>query len=434
MPDSRHPALPATDREPMNQPHDLAPAARPSGPSDPSAPGTSARTSALVAVLCWTMVVIEGYDVIAFSTVVPDLLHGAVSGFTAANTGWVAAAVFAGSLVGALSSGWLADRFGRRPVALGSVAVFTVFTVACGFAAGPVSFAVLRFLAGIGIGAIVPAASALTLEYAVPRHRTIVYTLMLSGVPFGGLLAALVAIPVLPHLGWSWMFFFGGIPGLLCLPVIAARLPESTVVRQRTTSTVTGIFAKGYRLVSALFALATFCGLFAWFGLATWVPGIMTGAGYALNSSLVFLLVLTLGAVAGSLVIAAATDRWKSKPVVVLTYLVMAAALVTLSVRMPQTALLAGIALAGAGGHGGQILVNAFVGRSYPAETRARALGWTLGIGRLGTIAGPVVIGEVATGRDSLLGFLVFAAVALTAAGLLAIMPRTTAFRAQERR
>ncbi|AGM08796.1 MFS transporter, AAHS family, benzoate transport protein [Amycolatopsis keratiniphila] len=247
------------------------------------------------------------------------------------------------------------------------------------------------------------------------------------------------------------MFLLAGAPGVLCLVITARYLPESprfldsvgrhdhaSAVRARfgldvpavvTLEKAEGIFGRSYRGASIVFATATFCGLFAWYGLATWLPGLMSKAGYALDSSLVFLLVLNLGAVAGSLVLAAATDRWSNRPVVVLTYLGMAAALLVLSIKLPSAPLLVCIAVAGVGGHGGQILINAFVSASYPTGRRARALGWSLGAGRTGTIVGPIVIGWLVSGRDPLTGFAVFAGLAVTAAILLALCPRTPALR-----
>lgn len=413
------------------------------------------HASATVILLCWSIVLVEGYDIISFGTVVPVLLEDSASGFGPADLGWVASAVFAGALLGALGSGWLSDRYGRRPVVLAAVAVFSVCTLLTGFAAGPVPLALFRFLAGLGIGAVLPAASALTLEYANPRYRTISYTVMLSGLPLGGVLAALLGIPVLAQLGWPWVFFLGAILGALGLPFCLRYLPESAAylaatgrfteaagLRARYGGAVAaparapargkeGIFRTGYAVVSVLFAVITFCGLFAWYGLATWLPGMMTRAGYGLNSSLLFLLVLNLGAVLGSLLIAAATDRWGDKPVAVLTFLGLTAVLLLLSVKLPPAPLLLCLVLAGAGGHGGQILVNAFVGNAYPTGARARALGWTLGAGRLGTIAGPIVIGGVLGGAAPLAGFLVFASAASFATVLLAVVPRTPVMREQ---
>lgn len=432
------------------------------------------RVSWLVTLICWGMVVLEGYDLISFGSVLPVLIREPGSGFTPANAGVVSSMAFVGATIGALSSGWISDRIGRRPAAISCLLWFSVFTFACGLADGPFWLGLLRLLAGIGIGGIVPAASALTLEYAVPRHRTLAYTLMLSGVPIGGMLAAVSGLTLIPQVGWRWVFFIAIVPVVLVLPVIITRLPESLTYLDHTGQTGRaaalrhrfgiasaaeptagpgaatvedaakdtgltaapsdhrGIFSRGYLGASIVFACATFFGLLTWFGLGTWLPAIMLSSGYDLNSSLTFLLVLNIGAIIGSVFIAMATDRWGSRPVVVATYVVLAGALAMLVFRMPQPALLLAIAVAGIGGHGGQILINRFVSRSYPSRHRASALGWSLGAGRVGTIVGPIVIGLIVAAGTAGLGFAFFAVSAIAAAILLLVVPRTAAARTEE--
>ncbi|QHK18557.1 MFS transporter [Pseudarthrobacter psychrotolerans] len=426
----------------------------------------ASRVSIIVTAICWGMVVLEGYDLISFGSVLPVLINTPDSGYNPANAGIVASMAFVGATIGALSSGWLSDRYGRRAVAIGCLGWFSVFTMMCGFADGPFWLGLLRLLAGIGIGGIVPATSALTLEYASKKHRTLAYTLMLSGVPIGGVLAAISGLTVIPTLGWRWVFFIAIVPALIVLPFILSKLPESLTFLEHTgqfaraealraklglepaaaapadahkahdtvpaTARSGGIFSRGYLAASLMFAAATFFGLLTWFGLGTWLPGIMRATGYDLGNSLVFLLVLNIGAIIGSIFIAVATDRFGNKKILVPTYMVMAIALVILTIKMPQPPLLLAMAIAGVGGHGGQILINRFVSRSYGARHRASALGWSLGAGRLGTIVGPIVIGYIVAGGKAGLGFAFFAACAVAAALLLWFTPATPAFKAEE--
>lgn len=440
-------------------------------------PGTSStkaiQLSILVTGICWGMVVLEGYDLIAFGSVLPVLTADKASGFNSGNVGWVASAIFVGSTVGALASGYLADRYGRRPVAIGSLIIFSIFTMGCGLADGPLALGILRFLAGIGIGAVVPSASALTLEFAVPELRTVFYTVMLSGVPVGGILAAVSGLTVIPQHGWRWVFFIAIIPPLIALPFLFKQLPESpsfldnigrheeaeafrakydlpsssphvgpehthhgagrkAQAQAEAEAVHEGIFSPRYRLATWMFGLASFCGLLTWFGLGTWLPGIMRELGYDLAAALTFLLVLNIGAVIGSLFIAYATDRYGSKVIVVPTYLVLGIALLVLLIKMPQLPLMIFIVLAGIGGHGGQILVNRFVSRGYFPVNRARGLGWSLGFGRLGTVVGPIVIGYVVAGGRPEWGFIFFATAALLAALFLFLVPKTPAMEMEE--
>lgn len=419
------------------------------------------KVSALVTAICWGMVVLEGYDLISFGSVLPVLTGDTASGFTAQNAGYVGSAVFVGSTIGALSSGWLSDRYGRRPVAIGALVLFSIFTFMCGFAVGPWSLGILRLLAGIGIGAVVPAASALTLEYAVPELRTIFYTVMLSGVPFGGILAAVSGMTIIPAHGWRWVFFIALVPALIALPFLIKQLPESpsfldNVGRHEEAAALRakydlpapapelvedggkadvaaeGIFGARYRVATILFGCASFFGLLTWFGLGTWLPGMMRKMGYDLGEALTFLLVLNIGAVIGSMFIAYATDRFGSKAIVVPTYIVLGLALFGLINKLPQLPLMALIVLAGIGGHGGQILINRFVSRAYLPRNRASGLGWSLGFGRTGTILGPIVIGYILAVGNPIWGFVFFGVSAIAAAILLALVPTTPAMEIEE--
>lgn len=156
------------------------------------------RPAWLVIALCWLIVVFDGYDLIVYGTAVPALLEEPRWNLTPATAGTIGSLAFAGMLVGALGAGNLADRLGRRRTILGSVAWFTLFTGFSGLAPNPETFGILRFVAGVGLGGPVPSANALTAEFVTPRLRSGVSTIMMSGVPIGGSIAALVAIPVIP--------------------------------------------------------------------------------------------------------------------------------------------------------------------------------------------------------------------------------------------
>ena len=172
--------------------------------------------------------------------------------------------------------------------------------------------------------------------------------------------------------------------------------------------------------MSVLFAIATLVTLFAWYGLGTWLPNLMQLAGYNLGSALTFALALNLGAVAGSVITAWAGTRFGPIPTAIAAAAVAAAALVVLVAGPPVTVVYLMLVLAGIGTHGTQCLVIAAVASHYPPHLRGTALGWALGVGRIGAVAAPQVGGLLlAAGLGVNSNFLAFAGAAAVAAVLL---------------
>ncbi len=142
-------------------------------PTSPGVQSTARRSAALVIALCWLIVVFDGYDLIVYGTTIPSLLAEPGWHLTPGTAGTIGSLAFVGMLVGALTAGSLADRLGRRRTIIGCVAWFSVFTGLCGLAASPEMFGGLRFLAGLGLGGLVPSANALTSEFVSTRRRSV---------------------------------------------------------------------------------------------------------------------------------------------------------------------------------------------------------------------------------------------------------------------
>jgi AAHS family benzoate transporter-like MFS transporter len=408
-----------------------------------------------VVALCGLAIAFDGYDLVVYGTTVPSLLEEWAISPTQA--GQIGSYALIGMLLGALLVGTVTDTLGRRKTLIGCMTWFSVFTGLCAVAPSPEVFGALRFVAGIGLGGLMPVACALILEYAPPGRRNLTYVIMQSGYAVGGILAASLAIPLIPAVGWEIMYVIGAAPVVLIVPLALKFLPESLeylVARGRTAEaaelarrlgvdvpatpvtdgrrthwydSVRTLFVADYRRGTLLLWVASFCALLMVYGMNTWLPQIMRAQDYPLGSALSFLLVFNLGSIIGSLAGGRAADRKGSKPVIVLAFLLAAVSIGLLSLRSPMIALYALFAVAGYGTIGTQNLINAYVGRYYPTGARATGVGWSLGVGRLGAIVGPVAGGLVLdSGLAANWNFYLFAAVALV--GLLAtsLVPVTT--------
>ncbi|MCW3768073.1 aromatic acid/H+ symport family MFS transporter [Paenarthrobacter sp. PAE-2] len=406
------------------------PAAESQRPATGASP-TFSRRSAMAVLVCWLLVVFDGYDLIVYGTVQSSLIADTTWGLTKATAGTIGSMAFLGMMIGAIFAGRMADSWGRRRTILGCAVVFSVFTILCAFAPNAAVFGGLRLLAGIGLGGLVPSANALVAELVPAKWRSTVATLMMSGVPIGGSIAALVGIPLIPAFGWPAMFLIAVIALVVVVPLGIKYIPETLsstkpMAAGKEPIGFSSLLRAPYLGVSVLFAVATIATLFAWYGLGTWLPNLMQIAGYNLGSALTFALALNLGAVAGSVITAWAGTRFGPIPTAIAAAAVAAVGLLVLLAGSPVSVVYLALVLAGVGTHGTQCLIIAAVASHYPDHLRGTALGWALGTGRIGAVVAPQVGGLLlAAGLGVNSNFLTFAGAAAAAAMLLAVVGLT---------
>src|SRR4051812_26895337 len=416
---------------------------------DQTLPRTSRRSALVVPVLCWLALTADGYDLFSYGATVPGLLK-ADWGVTPGTAGAVASLALVGVLCGSLVAGTLTDLLGRRRLFVTSITVFSLAMLACGLAPSFGAFAAARFVAGAGIGGLLPTAIALASEFAGRQRRSMVVGAVLTGPPVGGVLASIAAMNLVPAGHFQWVYGLGVIP-LLLVPVALRLLPESPAylrARGRTAeadavaaahglpvgvpaapagsrSPVGALFADGQGPVTVGLWAVNVCSLLTVFGVSTWLPEIMNKAGYGVSSSIGFLLLYSAGAIVGTLVAASLAERVGAKAMVLTGFAAATLALVLLATRPATAVVVVLVVVAGFGGLGTQNLLNDHVAGYYPAAARATGLGWALGVGRLGAIAGPtygaLVVGA---GNAVVVSSLGFAVPALLGALVMSPLPR----------
>ena len=279
---------------------------------------------------CALIIIFDGYDLVIYGVVLPSLMSE--WGLSSLQAGALGSCALVGMMLGALFFGSLSDRIGRRKTIMMCVAIFSGVTAINGLAQSPEAFALCRFIAGLGIGGVMPNVVALMNEYAPKKSRSTLVAIMFSGYSLGGMLSASLGMVLIPQWGWQAVFYVALIP-LLALPLLIRQLPESmdfllrtgqTVKAQNllaqaapsyeptandqltqrvakgTTVSIAQLFQDGRKLNTFMLWLAFFCCLLMVYALSSWLPKLMTAAGYGLNSSLAFLLALNVGAIIGA--------------------------------------------------------------------------------------------------------------------------------------
>lgn len=381
-------------------------------------------------VLFWCLMIIifDGYDLVIYGVALPLLMQEWA--LSAVQAGLLASTALFGMMFGAMTFGTLSDKLGRKKTIMICVAIFSGFTFLGAFASNPVEFGILRFLAGLGIGGVMPNVVALMTEYAPKRIRSTLVALMFSGYAIGGMTSALLGAWLVPEFGWKIMFYIAIIP-LVALPLIWKFLPESLMyltnkkeieqtrsivqkispsqqlngdtefvlneVTKGDEAPVKALFQQGRMFSTFMFWIAFFMCLLMVYALGSWLPKLMIQAGYSLGASMIFLFALNIGGMIGAVGGGALADRFHIKKVLTIMFICGAAALILLGFNSPQIVLYTLIAVAGAATIGSQILLYTFVAQYYPSTVRSTGMGWASGIGRIGAIVGPVLTGALLT-------------------------------------
>ena len=422
---------------------------------DKSSPGQKSRWPVW---LCWLAMVLDGFDLVVLGTVIPTLIKSQELGFDAVGATFAATISLVGVGLGALFIAPLSDRLGRRNLLVACVTWFSIFTIAVVFAPNVAWFSTFRLLAGLGLGACLPAALAYMNDYAPAGTAGKSTTRTMTGYHVGAVATAFLALMVIPS--WRTMFVVGGLAGLALVPFLWFKLPETlppvhhvpAAAKSPAGAAIRGEVAhdtahetvhaaapeeerasfrelgrKPYPLIAAGVGVASFMGLLLVYGLNTWLPQLMASAGYSLNAGLALLLVLNVGAVVGLLIAGVLADRHGTKRIVLLWFGLSAVFLAALSIQIQnEVVLYAAVFVTGVFVFSSQVLVYAWVTQLFPVRLRGTALGFAAGVGRLGAILGPAVTGTlVAAGIAYPWGFYVFAGAAVLAVLALAFVPQT---------
>jgi MFS transporter, AAHS family, 4-hydroxybenzoate transporter len=355
-----------------------------------------------IVVLAALVLVLDGYDMGTISSTAKAIalqMHRQVTGF-----GPVFACGFVGVLIGALAFGLLADRVGRKVTVVSATLAFGIFTLLTPLVHTYDLLIFMRIITGIGLGGAVPNAIALTSELVPSRARAFTVNGISAGIAAGGVLSPVLASWLLPHHGWKPIFVIGGIFPILLAIVMAFALPESRqflAVRssgRQARAPLAALFTRDRRVVTVMLWIMNFCTLTVALLMVSWLPTILELTGLSVTSSLLTASLLSAAGVVGTLLLGYTMVRRAPGSVLTVAFCCAAIGIVIFAFAgHSRAAVIIGILIAGFFLFGCQAAVNSVASSVYPTEVRSTGVGWVLGVGRVGSIVGPLIAGTILT-------------------------------------
>ncbi|MEM5342014.1 MFS transporter [Paraburkholderia azotifigens] len=402
----------------------------------------------LVFFMCFVIVLLDGFDTAAIGFIAPSLLTE--WGLSKPDLAPVLSAALFGLACGALGSGPLSDRLGRRSLLLTSVFVFGIACLASAFSSSIGTLTVLRFITGVGLGAAMPNAVTMMGEFCPDRRRATVVNLMFCGFPLGAAFGGFLAAWMIPHFGWRSVLMLGGVTPLLLGIALLLKMPESVrfmvasnqpVERIRATlarisqqamnagsfvmtetAPQTGskglgvVLSRSYIVGSVMLWVTYFMGLVIFYASINWMPILLKDAGLTPKSATLISALFPLGGV-GAVLCGVLMDRFNANRVIAVCYALTAVSVYFIGQAAGNVgALVAIVFLSGVLMNTAQSSMPALAAAFYPTEGRGTGVAWMLGVGRFGGIAGSFLVAELTRRHFTFAG--VFATIAI--AGLVA--------------
>ena len=379
-----------------------------------------------LAFWCLLAMMADGFDLLNASIAGPALIKE--WGISRASLGPVFSASLVGFLIGAPIFGYVGDRFGRRAAIISSLVLVGVTTLACAWATNVQELLWLRVLSGLGLGGVLPNVIALNAEFVPRRVRATMVVIMSVGISLGGAIPGVVGATLMPTYGWPIIFIVGGVVPIvvgLCLlfvlpdsikfltlrgdrhatveqlirkldPTVAVRpdtrfVLDSSEGSAQTRGSPLGLFQGGWAPVTIMVWLMFVCNLMANNLLNAWLPMIVQSSGQTAEQGAYAGSVYQLGGSFGGLCIGIAIDRFGLKVLVPLFLLAVPVVAITGTPGLAGGLLLMMAFFTGCLVTGMQNGINAGTGLIYPTSLRANGVGYALGVGRFGSITGPLL-------------------------------------------
>jgi MFS transporter, AAHS family, 4-hydroxybenzoate transporter len=378
-------------------------------------------------VLCGLCLIMDGFDVQAMGYVAPAVIKEFK--IPAAQMGLVLSAALIGVLFGSFLFSMLSDRIGRRPVLIAAALYFAVLTLWTARASSAKELLAIRFIAGFGLGGIMPNAMALAGEYSPARVRVTVMMLVSNFFTIGAAIGGFIAAGLIPRFGWRSVFVFGGMVPLVVSILMIFLLPESLqflvlrgksrdkvlkwlrrinapipagdvqfVVKEenRKGVPVVNLFREGRGMGTVMLWIINFMNLMNLYFLGSWLATVVKDAGYATYIAVLVATSVQVGGSVGTIPNGWLIDRFGFRKVLTIVFGVGAISIALIGQpSLPLSMLFLASFVAGWCVPGGQPGVNSLAAVYYPTYLRSTGIGASLGFGRIGAIVGPVAAGAL---------------------------------------
>ncbi len=373
--------------------------------------------------VCFLMNALDGMDVLAISYAAPLLAEE--WSISPSALGVVFSAGLVGMTIGAMFIAPFADRIGRRTMIMLAIVLTGFGVLATSVAQSIGTLLVLRLISGLGIGAMLATVATMAAEFAPDRQRNLILGSVLAGYPIGATVFGVIAADVIPVLGWQAIFVIAGTATLATFPLVWFLLPESitflTRVRPKdalekvnriigrmghahlselptapievASTSVKGLFSTELSQPTIFLWLAFFMNFAALYFLASWIPKLASDAGLALNLAIYAGAVFQMGAVFGIALSGYLSQKFGLRRIISVFLFLTAVVMTAFGFVQGSATILPLFGLIGFLIQGGFVGLYAVATRLYPTEIRTTGVGWAIGLGRTGAIAGPFVGG-----------------------------------------